>query len=283
MFELLTCLLPTTNSEIHAKLSSVHVESKNGYDLIWCVLEITVPAFDPTVPLQQSRWDPDVDILEFSRRHKLYFRLQAKKQIYFTTHDHTTMFLKAVASSEYADIITTFQSNVDSFRDPDDEFFLPQNYRVTNIAMLIHNHTKAHVRDLGQRCIDRVAGWDSMCDNINDDELQFCHIQGYLPRVLHIEQGHDRGPGGRGPDRRGFDRRQGFDPRQARPTSSGDQGPALPRGRFAIPNRRRRAFLPDKQCDACKRIGHEAINCDMLALALFIECYKQSIMDSERN
>ena len=62
MFEFLPQLLPTSNSEIHAKLSSVCVESKKGYDLFWCVLELTVPAFDPTVPLQQPRWDPDVDL-----------------------------------------------------------------------------------------------------------------------------------------------------------------------------------------------------------------------------
>jgi hypothetical protein len=192
-----------------------------------------VLAFDLTVPLQQPHWDPDVDILEFSWRHKLYFRLQAKKQIYFTTCNCTTMFLKAVASSDYANIIITLQSNVDSFHNPDDKYFLPQNYCVTNIATLINNHAKARVRDLGQHCINRVAGWDSMCDNIEDDELQFCHIQGYLPRVLRIKQGHDRGPGGHGPDRRGFDQRQGFDPRQAHPTPSGDRSPAPPCGRFA--------------------------------------------------
>jgi hypothetical protein len=172
------------------------------------------------------------DILEFSRRHELYFRLQAKKQIYVTSRDDTTMFLKAVASSEYADIITTLQSKVDSFRDPNDEFFLPQTYRVTNIATLIHNHAKARVRDLGHCRVNRVAGCDSMCDAINNNKLQFCHIQGYLPRVLLVEQGHDRGHGGHGPDRRGFDRRQRFDPHQARPTSSGDRGPTLPRGHF---------------------------------------------------
>jgi hypothetical protein len=36
------------------------------------------------------------------------------------------------------------------------------------------------------------------------------------------------------------------------------------------------------QCEACKRIGHEAVNCDMLALALFIERHKQSLSDAER-
>jgi hypothetical protein len=128
LFELLPRLLPTSNPEIHAKLSSIHVESKNGYDLFWRVLELTVPMFDPTVPLQQPSWDHNIDILEFGWRHKLYFRLQAKKQIFFNTRDSMTMFLKAVASSRYADIVTTLRSNVDSYRHPNEEYFLPQNF-----------------------------------------------------------------------------------------------------------------------------------------------------------
>jgi hypothetical protein len=128
LFELLPRLLPTSNPEIHAKLSSVRVESKNGYDLFWHVLELTVPTFDPTVPLQQPSWDHDVNILEFGQCHELNFCLQAKKQVFFNTQDCTTMFLKAVASSEYADIVTTLWSNVDSYRHPDDEYFLPQNF-----------------------------------------------------------------------------------------------------------------------------------------------------------
>jgi hypothetical protein len=160
--------------------------------------------------------------------------------------------------------------------------------------MLIHNHTKARVRDLGHCCINRDAGWNSMSDVLMDDELQFCHIQGYQQHVLRIEQGHDRGPGGCGPDRRGFERQQRFDHPQDRSTLSSnrsstsytlfsERGSATPHGRFSQPDQRCCSFLPDKQCDACKRIGHEAINCDMLALALFIECHKQSLSDSERN
>jgi hypothetical protein len=160
--------------------------------------------------------------------------------------------------------------------------------------MLICNHTKAWVRDLGHCCINRVAGWDSMSDVLADDELQFCHIQGYQPRVLRMEQGRDRGPGGRGQDRQGFDQRQGFDHQQDRSTLSSNRsstsstlsskrGSSTPRGRFAQLDQHRRSFLPDKQCDACKRIDHEAINCNMLALALFIERHKQSLLDSEHN
>ncbi len=230
------------------------------------------------------------------RRFELYFRLQAKKQVYINTRDRTSLFLKAVASSEYADIVTTLQSNVDSYRHIDDEYFLPQHYRITNIAMLIHNNAKARVRDFGHRRVNRVTGWDSLTDVLLDDELQFCHIQGYEPRVFCMDQGRaqDRDRGGRGPDRRGFDRRQRFEHRQDNSTltsdrsshssiTSGERGTAAPRGRFARPDQRRRSFLPNTQCEACKRVGHEAVSCDMLALALFIERHKKSLPDAARN
>jgi hypothetical protein len=182
------------------------------------------------------------------------------------------MFLTAVASPKYANIVTTLQSNVDSYRHPNNEYFLPQYFCMTNIATLINNNVnvKAHVHDLGQRCINRIAGWDSMYDDIAEDNLQFCHIQGYLPRVLCIKQGCDQGSGGRGPDHWGYDWHQGFNYCQDPPALSSKRGSTPPHGRFSRPNWQRCAFLPDKQCNACKRIGHQAINCDMLALALFI-------------
>ncbi len=57
-----------------------------------------------------------------------------------------------------------------------------------------------------------------------------------------------------------------------------------PHGRFAWSDKWRRPFMPDKQCAACKRIGHEAVNCDMLALALFVDRYiHHSLLDSEQS
>ncbi len=85
MMEVLPRLIPTSYTKVQAKPLSVWVESRNGYDLFWRVLELTVPGFDPTVPLEQPRWDCDMDILEFGRQHKLYFRLQAKWNMYFTS------------------------------------------------------------------------------------------------------------------------------------------------------------------------------------------------------
>jgi hypothetical protein len=124
LFELLPRLLPTSNAEVQAKLSSVRVKSKNGYDLLWRVLKLTVLVFDPTVPLQQPTWDHDTNVLELGRRFELYFRLLSKKHVFINTRDHTTMFLKAIAASEYADIVTTLQSNIDSYSHDNDESFL---------------------------------------------------------------------------------------------------------------------------------------------------------------
>jgi hypothetical protein len=195
-------------------------------------------------------------------------------------------------STTYANIATSLQSNINSYRLPDDEYFLPQNYRLTNIAMLIHTHTKSQARDLGLRCVNKVAGWDSMSDVLSDDELHYCHIQGYQPHALRVEQGcGSMGQGGA----QNFQRRPRFDNCQDRSTLSMDRSLSTnltlssnrstnaSRGRFARPDQRRCTFLPGVQCDACKCIGHKAINCNMLALALFIERHKQSLSDTERN
>jgi hypothetical protein len=189
---------------------------------------------------------------------------------------HAFFFLRAVSSSEYAAIVSTLQSNIDTYRHPDDESFLPQHFRLTNVATLIHNNAKARGHDVGNPRISRVALWDSAYDVLDDDELQFCHIQGYEPRVYPLEQGRNHGSSGHEMDRRsprGPDQRQGFEHRQDRTTFSGDHGTLAPRGRFARPDLRRRTFMPDKQCAACKRVGHEAVNCNMLAIALFVDRY----------
>ncbi len=62
------------------------------------------------------------------------------------------------------------------------------------------------------------------------------------------------------------DDRQGIDRRTARPVP----------GRYPRPDKRQRAFLPGVQCEACKCVGHEAANRDMLAVALFVDWYTKA-------
>jgi hypothetical protein len=57
-----------------------------------------------------------------------------------------------------------------------------------------------------------------------------------------------------------------------------------PQGRYARPDHNRRAWDSDITCTACKRRGHMATNCDMLAMALFLEKYvKKNMSHSDRD
>ncbi len=54
-----------------------------------------------------------------------------------------------------------------------------------------------------------------------------------------------------------------------------------PCDRSIHPDRNCRGFLPDVQCEACKWVGHVATDCDMLAMALYLDKYvRQSLSDN---
>ena len=56
MMDILPCLLPTNIPEVALAIATVGFESNNGYDLFWRVLEITIPGFDPTIPIIPPVW-----------------------------------------------------------------------------------------------------------------------------------------------------------------------------------------------------------------------------------
>jgi hypothetical protein len=149
LMEVLPCLLPALDSEVQVAISAIRGKSKNGYDLFWHVLELAVPGFDPTIPIDQPWWVQGTDVLEFSRDHELYFRLLAKKHVFIDARTRMNMFLHAITSSEYADVITTVQSHVDVFWHKDNDGFLPTHLRLCGIANMLHQNAKAQVRDVG--------------------------------------------------------------------------------------------------------------------------------------
>jgi hypothetical protein len=263
-------------------------------------------------------WHRDTNVFEFCQAHLLYFRLQAKKNNYFDARMRTTIFLRAISTSAYANIVTLLQTQVDSYRNPDDDGYLPHHLRLNGIATLINNNAKARVRDLATPRIHRMDGASSGLDLEADDWDQFdeaehpySHVQGYTPRALRLDQGRDdkgssrdrprgfykgRGdpvtPGFPGPrDRRGdkSPSHQGERPpypRRGDDDRHGDDDRRVhfnPHGRSIRPDRRRRPYLPDVICAACKRRGHPATSCDMLAIALFVDRHKQQLSDSERS
>jgi hypothetical protein len=49
------------------------------------------------------------------------------------------------------------------------------------------------------------------------------------------------------------------------------------------PDQKHHGFLPSLLCDVCKRIGHVATNCNMLAMAIYLDKYiKQSLLEEDK-
>ena len=309
LMDILPRLLPKSIPEINSAITTVGFESNNGYDLFWRVLELTTPGFNPTIPILPPTWSRDSELFEFCQAYLLYFRLQSKKNNHFDARTRSCIFLRAISQTDYADIATLLQAQLDSFCKVDDDGYVPHHLRLSGLTTMLHNNAMARVQDFATPRINKLGGMESVWDLVDDDELPFCHVQGYEPRVLRLEQGRDRGQFQRGQNRdfrhsrnadhhegppprgRDHDRRKGLSFRDLGQGGgrSGDRGPGrgrpskIPRDRPVRPDQRRHPFLPGVICAACKRTGHEASSCDMLAIALFVERHKNQLSDSEKS
>ncbi len=110
--DVLPCLLPQKESEVELAVFSVSVESNNGFDLLWRIMELTVPGFKSMNPVQVPMWTPHSDILSFCRDHRLYFQLLSKHNKLFNSHTQTNIFLRNTQQSEYADVFSSINSLV---------------------------------------------------------------------------------------------------------------------------------------------------------------------------
>jgi hypothetical protein len=106
------------------------------------------------------------------------------------------MFLCGIASLDYADIITMLKSNIDMYWHADNDGFLPQDLHLNGIVTMLHANTKDHVHDIGTPRLHMTRGFTLDLDLGDEDKLPYCHVQGYCPRVFHIEQGNKRIPAG---------------------------------------------------------------------------------------
>jgi hypothetical protein len=109
--ELLPWVLPGTISpQVKGALVLVCYEMGNGYDYLWRILELTIPRFDPTVPIQAPTWMEVEDIFQFAQDYLLFFCLQAKLNIHYNDRTWSGLFLRAVQYSQFADTVTLLQS-----------------------------------------------------------------------------------------------------------------------------------------------------------------------------
>ncbi len=114
MMEVIPCLLLTYDSQVMLLVTVVCTESNNAYDLLWRVMELLVPGFNPTLQISAPVWMGE-GIFDFCISYVFYFCLQVKKGL---LHDNCTKrikFLQAVHDPAYIDVITTSQAHIDTF------------------------------------------------------------------------------------------------------------------------------------------------------------------------
>ena len=277
LLEVLPRLLPKSDTQVSSIINMVRMESGNGYDLLWRVLALSVPGFDPTIQVKIPVW-VDEDIFEFALAFLLYFRLQAKHGVVQDDRTHSIAFLNAVNEPAYADAITTLFTCVTNYTSGLDDGYLPAHLCVMGLATQLN----ANARTRAQAVIPRVRRTLGGHVGQRDTRMSIQHS----PLVARIadERGLTR-------DRRGGGGREDSRDRQGngRPYVQGGRGggrlgrtPA-PRGRYARPDRNEGDYRPDIVCDACRRKGHVAANCDVLAIALFIEKYKKELSDDAKD
>ncbi len=89
------------------------------------------------------------------------------------------------------------KSKIDMYWHANNDSFLPQHLRLNKIATMLHANAKARVHDIIAPRLHMTRGFALDLDSVDKDELPYCHVQGYCPRVFHIKQGNDRAPAGR--------------------------------------------------------------------------------------
>jgi hypothetical protein len=127
LMEVLPRLLPRSDTQISTLINMVRMESGNGFDLLWRVMALSVPGFDPTRQVTIPMWD-DADIFDFALSFLLYFRLLAKKGVVQDDRTNSISFLNAITEPAYADTITTLMTCITNYASGLDDGYLPQTY-----------------------------------------------------------------------------------------------------------------------------------------------------------
>ncbi len=153
LMELLPWLISgSVSPPVNAALASVRYEMGNGYNYLWRVLELTVPGFDPMIPIQPPSWSEVEDIFQFAQDYLLFFHLQAKLNFHYDDRTQSGLFLHAVQSSQFTNTVTLLQSHINLYRQEFEDGYLPPNLHLHGLANSIHQNAQAWLRDIATPC-----------------------------------------------------------------------------------------------------------------------------------
>jgi hypothetical protein len=261
LFLIVQRLLPISVPEISTKVQSVALNGGNGFELLWVLTKFFVPMVSTTKNLEWPVWPPSDDVFLFARRVSLYCTLSRMRGMKpYTDSQKSDLFLSNVGGvhRDYAQhLLTSLHIHASS-----------------SVDGSLSAHLKLHIPDLTERLMDRhrddsrgsllssslvnrvVAPMSST--TVSPPFTGDSHIQGYCVNVARVGSSVPR----RAPNPKTSSARRGT-PSSVRPT------------RY------------EGNCAACGKWGHQAVTCDMLAMAVFLKKYSavktnsRAIQDAE--
>jgi hypothetical protein len=173
-------------------------------------------------------------------------------------------------------VVTTLQTHIESYQDMDTGY-LPPNLCMLELANQIDKNARAQVSQYSLPRVNRMYGDVGLWD---DDTSASPQIQGFAPAVFHTDLS------GRG---REFQRNGAWDNQSSDSVKGGawdnfhPREPNAPHGWYACPDHNHQKFDPELICEASKRRGHPAAQCDLLAQAIFLtKCMKHTLTNQAR-
>ena len=128
-------IIPTGATRLNSVARMVGNNSGNGYDLLWNILVLTLPVFDPMVRAHFPHWeDQDRCVHKFADASLLYFQLQKKRGERFTFKEMSLRYLRGITEPSYMGIITGLQTSVLSSAIVE----LPEDLQISSLATRIH-------------------------------------------------------------------------------------------------------------------------------------------------
>ncbi len=146
---LLQLISGSLSQQVSGAFAFVCSESNYGYDYLWRVLAIIVAKFDSTTPIEVPAWSHVEDVFHLAESFLLYFCLQAKLNFHYDCPTQSGAFLCAIQFLEFADTVTTIQSQVNSYHNEFDIGYIPPHLRLHNLVLSLHQNVQAHLRDIG--------------------------------------------------------------------------------------------------------------------------------------
>jgi len=125
------------------------MESNNGYDLLWRILELMVLGFDPTFPVKIPTWS-DEGIFDFAHAFQLYYRLLSKKGDFHGDKTRSTTFLQAISYYAFADLITTLLTCISNYFSVDDDGYLPGSLCIMGLAHQLNKAAKLRTKSVSR-------------------------------------------------------------------------------------------------------------------------------------